>query len=182
MGNHKQLRIHLELPPEVLATAKGRAQFAASESRRLLILQQALSGDRAGTLAAQALLRDDIDAVLALVDAAGDLALFVSRHTPAARAALTGAMRTLMQAIAPMDAEAARERMRASLAAAEAAGFDIFVICDKNLRYQQNLADRRLAILELWTNHRPTLERHFVLVGEAVTALKAGEYRVLSAP
>jgi len=68
------------------------------------------------------------------------------------------------------------------LAAAEAAGFDIFVICDKNLRYQQNLADRRLAILELWTNHRPTLERHFVLVDETVAALKAGEYRVLSAP
>lgn len=68
------------------------------------------------------------------------------------------------------------------LAAAEAEGFDVFIICDKNLRYQQNLAGRRLAILELWTNHRPTLERHFVLIGEAVAAMKAGEYRTLTAP
>jgi len=96
--------------------------FAAVAGRRALILEQVVSsGSEAASADAASLLRDDIDAVLALVDAAGDLALFVSRHTPAARAALTGAMRTLMQAIAPMDAEAARERMRASLAAADAA-------------------------------------------------------------
>ena len=29
------------------------------------------------------------------------------------------------------------------LAAAEAAGFDVFVTADKNMRYQQNLAGRR---------------------------------------
>lgn len=43
------------------------------------------------------------------------------------------------------------------LASAEIAGFEIFVLADKNLRYQQNLAGRELAIVELWTNHRPTL-------------------------
>ena len=43
------------------------------------------------------------------------------------------------------------------LQAAESSGFDLFIICDKNLRDQQNLAGWRLAILELWTNHRPTL-------------------------
>ena len=42
------------------------------------------------------------------------------------------------------------------LRVAEAAGFDVLIICDKNLRHQQNLAGRTLAILELWTNHRPT--------------------------
>ena len=36
----------------------------------------------------------------------------------------------------------------ALLQAAEAAGFDLLIICDKNLRHQQNLAGRRLAILE----------------------------------
>ncbi len=41
---------------------------------------------------------------------------------------------------------------------AEQAGFDLFIVADKNLRYQQNLKGRKLAILELWTNHRPTLE------------------------
>jgi hypothetical protein len=39
----------------------------------------------------------------------------------------------------------------ALLQAAETAGFDLLIICDKNLRYQQNLTGRRLAILELWT-------------------------------
>ena len=70
----------------------------------------------------------------------------------------------------------------ALLAAAEVAGFDIFVICDKNLRYQQNLAGRRLAIIELWTNHRPTLEAHFDLFRAAVEATPPGEYRLVAAP
>jgi hypothetical protein len=70
----------------------------------------------------------------------------------------------------------------ALLAAAEAAGFEVFVICDKNLRYQQNLAGRRLAIIELWTNHRPTLEAHFAVIREAVEASTAGDYRVVVAP
>lgn len=70
----------------------------------------------------------------------------------------------------------------ALLAAAEAAGFAVFVICDKNLRYQQNLAGRRLAIVELWTNHRPTLEAHFELIREAVESTPPGEYRMVAAP
>jgi hypothetical protein len=65
---------------------------------------------------------------------------------------------------------------------AEAAGFDLLIVCDKNLFYQQNLADRRLAILELWTNHRPTLEKHWRLIGAAAEAMRAGEYRALTAP
>ena len=69
----------------------------------------------------------------------------------------------------------------ALLAAAEAAGFEVFVICDKNLRYQQNLAGRGLAIIELWTNHRPTLERHFELIRAAVESIPLGEYRIIAA-
>ena len=65
---------------------------------------------------------------------------------------------------------------------AELAGFDLFVICDKNLRYQQNLADRRLAILELGTNHRPTLERHFPLIQLSAESMQPGEYRALPTP
>jgi hypothetical protein len=64
---------------------------------------------------------------------------------------------------------------------AEAAGFDL-IICDKNLRHQQNLTGTRLAILELWTNHRPTLERHWPLIGKAAEAMRPGEYRALEAP
>ena len=68
------------------------------------------------------------------------------------------------------------------LRVAESAGFELFVICDKNLRYQQNLAGRRLAILELWTNHRPTLERHFPLIRQNAEIMLPGEYRAIAAP
>ena len=68
------------------------------------------------------------------------------------------------------------------LAAAEAAGFDLFILADKNLRYQQNLDGRRLAILELWTNHRPTLEKHFPLIRAAAESIQPAEYRALDSP
>jgi hypothetical protein len=68
------------------------------------------------------------------------------------------------------------------LRSAESAGFDLFIICDKNLSYQQNLAGRRLAILELWTNHRPTLEKHFLLIRSTAEGMQAGEYRILPSP
>ena len=65
---------------------------------------------------------------------------------------------------------------------AEAAGFDLFVVADKNLRYQQNFEHRRIAILELWTNHRPTLERRFGLIREAVERIQPGDYLALDEP
>ena len=65
------------------------------------------------------------------------------------------------------------------LDAAETAEFEVFVIADKNLRYQQNLSRRRIAILELWTNHRPTLEKHFDRIRAAVEQLSPGDYSVL---
>lgn len=69
------------------------------------------------------------------------------------------------------------------LRASELAAFDLLIICDKNLRHQQNLLQpRRLAVLELWTNHRPTLEKHFALVRQTAEAMQRGEYRSLSAP
>jgi len=68
------------------------------------------------------------------------------------------------------------------LDAAEKSGFEVFIVADKNLRYQQNLSSRRIAILELWTNHRPTLEKSFAHIQKAVEGLKAGDYLVLEAP
>jgi len=40
------------------------------------------------------------------------------------------------------------------------AAFDAFVTTDKNLRYQQNLAGRRLAILVLPTTSWPKIQVH----------------------
>jgi predicted nuclease of predicted toxin-antitoxin system len=62
---------------------------------------------------------------------------------------------------------------------AEGEGFQVFILADKNLRYQQNLYGRRIAILELWTNHRPTLEKHFSEIRAAVEKLSPGEYFIL---
>ena len=68
------------------------------------------------------------------------------------------------------------------LRAAEDMGFFLFIICDKNLRHQQNLSGRKLAILELWTNHRPTLEKHWPLIQWNAEAMQPGEYRTLQEP
>lgn len=62
---------------------------------------------------------------------------------------------------------------------AEAEGFELIIVADKNLRHQQNLTKRRIAILELWTNHRPTLERHFVRIRDRVQSAVSGQYIVL---
>lgn len=65
---------------------------------------------------------------------------------------------------------------------AEREGFQVFILADKNLRYQQNLSTRKIAILELWTNHRPTLEKYFAKIRDAVEKLAPGEYLILEAP
>jgi hypothetical protein len=68
------------------------------------------------------------------------------------------------------------------LRSAEAAGFDVLVIADKNLRYQQNLKDRHSAIVEPWTNHRPTLEKYFPLISAAVDSAGPGDYIMVTPP
>lgn len=68
------------------------------------------------------------------------------------------------------------------LAAAESAGFDLFIVADQNLRHQQNVTGRRLAILELWTNHRPTLEQHFDVIRAVAESMQPGEFRRLEVP
>jgi predicted nuclease of predicted toxin-antitoxin system len=63
---------------------------------------------------------------------------------------------------------------------AENARFDLFVVADKNFQYQQNLKGRRIAILELWTNHRPTLEKHFDRIRAAAESTAQGKYTILN--
>lgn len=68
------------------------------------------------------------------------------------------------------------------LIAAESAGFHVIVTTDKNLRYQQNLAGRKLAILVLSTTDWRRIRQHLNLVTEAVDAIAAGAYIELSVP
>ena len=53
---------------------------------------------------------------------------------------------------------------------------DLFVTSDQNLRYQQNLADRKIAILELSTNDWITIKRHLNEVIARINAMQPSEF------
>ncbi len=54
--------------------------------------------------------------------------------------------------------------------------------CDQNLRYQQNRAGRRIAILELSTNKLRQLIAAAQVIREAVAGMERGEFRRLHVP
>lgn len=60
------------------------------------------------------------------------------------------------------------------LRAAEAK-FDLLITTDQNLRFQQNLAGKRLAILVLSTTSWPRIRREAAKVVAAVAAIAPGE-------
>ncbi|MEM8953189.1 MAG: hypothetical protein AAGD22_03470 [Verrucomicrobiota bacterium] len=62
------------------------------------------------------------------------------------------------------------------LAVAEKDGYDLFVTTDQNLRYQQSLKDRSLAILVLKTTSWPKIKRQSEQVLSAINGLDAGGY------
>ncbi|MBS0631176.1 MAG: hypothetical protein JSS11_04625 [Verrucomicrobia bacterium] len=68
------------------------------------------------------------------------------------------------------------------LRTAEAAGFELIITTDQNLRYQQNLADRRLAIIVLRTTSWPVIRPHVARVAEAVGRAFIGSYEELTFP
>ncbi|OFZ88498.1 MAG: hypothetical protein A2W21_15360 [Betaproteobacteria bacterium RBG_16_66_20] len=61
------------------------------------------------------------------------------------------------------------------LAKAEAE-FEVLVTTDRNLRHQQNLAERRIAILVLPTTSWPRLQQITQKIAAAVDVLKPGQY------
>jgi len=54
--------------------------------------------------------------------------------------------------------------------------FDVFITADKNLRYQQNISGRQLAILELPTNRLPLLRPLFPRIAAAVDSIAPSAY------
>jgi hypothetical protein len=68
------------------------------------------------------------------------------------------------------------------LAAAEADGFDVLLTTDKNMRYQQNLAGRKIAAVVLGQQRWPSLRPHVRLVVEAVNNAKPGSYTEVTSP
>ncbi|MHB1071156.1 MAG: hypothetical protein ACYC1W_14980 [Gemmatimonadaceae bacterium] len=68
------------------------------------------------------------------------------------------------------------------LAAAEAAGFDVLVTTDRNLRYQQNLAGRSIALVVLSTTSWPRIRAAIDSVTRAVEQSVAGGYTEVRIP
>jgi hypothetical protein len=68
------------------------------------------------------------------------------------------------------------------LTVAEEAGFDVLLTTDKNLRYQQNLAERKIAIVVLGRQQWPQLRIHIQRVIEAVHAATPGSYVEVEIP
>jgi hypothetical protein len=68
------------------------------------------------------------------------------------------------------------------LAEAEGAGFDVFVTGDKNIRYQQNLAGRKIAVVVLSTPQWPLVRLHTDRIAAAVNAATPGSYAEVEIP
>src|SRR5437660_11963862 len=58
--------------------------------------------------------------------------------------------------------------------------FDLFITSDQNIRYQQNLVGRRIAILELSTNDLRRIQAASALIEEAVEKIQPGELKHLT--
>lgn len=56
----------------------------------------------------------------------------------------------------------------------------VFLTADKNLRYQQNLTGRRLAVVELETNRWPILQRRLSEIEAALRQVEPSEYLQVS--
>ncbi len=59
---------------------------------------------------------------------------------------------------------------------AEAAGFEVLITTDQNLRYQQNLSGRRISVVVLLTTSWPRIKSHTDLVVQAIDHLNPGSY------
>jgi hypothetical protein len=68
------------------------------------------------------------------------------------------------------------------LSAAEAAGFEVLLTTDKNMRYQQNLSARKIAIVVLGHQQWPKLRLFLERVVAAVNAVQPGSYVEVEIP
>jgi hypothetical protein len=68
------------------------------------------------------------------------------------------------------------------LRAAEDAAFEVFLTTDKNIRYQQNPAERVIAIVVLGNSRWLLVQRHVDRVVAAISAAKPGTYTEVEIP
>jgi hypothetical protein len=70
----------------------------------------------------------------------------------------------------------------ALLDAAEQAGFDLWITADQEIRYQQNLARRKLALLVLSTNNWDAIKTHVAAILGAIDGVTPGSYTEVEIP
>ena len=69
------------------------------------------------------------------------------------------------------------------LSAAEEGGFDVFVMTDQRIRYQQNLAGRKIALVVLTgTTKWSRVQMHSEQIADAVAAATPGTYAEVFIP
>ena len=66
------------------------------------------------------------------------------------------------------------------LAAAESNGFEVFVTTDTNLAYQQNLSNRKIAIVVLTTTSWPRIQKSVAAIVIAIDAARPNSYQIVS--
>ena len=60
--------------------------------------------------------------------------------------------------------------------------YDVLLTSDQNIAYQQNLINRRLAIVAVNTNHWPTIQQAPDKIVQAVDAATVGSYQLVAYP
>src|ERR1700758_1943477 len=68
------------------------------------------------------------------------------------------------------------------LDAAEQAGFDLFITADQELSYQQNLRNRKIAIVVLSTNNWDFIKANILRITAAIDAVTPGSYTEVEIP
>ena len=65
---------------------------------------------------------------------------------------------------------------------AEQQGFEVLVTTDQNLKYQQHLSSRRIAIVVLGVTSWPRLQKVIPAIVEALRTIKGSDYLEITVP
>jgi hypothetical protein len=65
---------------------------------------------------------------------------------------------------------------------AEEAGYEVLLSTDKNIRYQQNLSGRKIALVVLGNSQWPLVRKHLDKIAAAVNACTPGSYVEVGIP
>ena len=63
---------------------------------------------------------------------------------------------------------------------AEQAGYELLITTDQNLRYQQNLARRQIAIIVLGSTSWPRIQKHLATIRNAIERARSGTYEEIA--